>query len=194
MVDAQPAMSGMPSAREMRSPQKPGLVGRNNYKVQSLVVEIEVQPKHKLEKYDRDVQCEIIDAQSAAKIQRVQDEDDYGYDDDAFEARMARAMARPSDFHTGLVAANRQDGLCSKCQAEKEAVIHEPVILSKAEAKHIIEEPHFVEFFDKTSRLIERALGQEFSLMQDFFKEAEPEADDDDAYAKGDKLTKKFTF
>jgi hypothetical protein len=122
------------SAREMQSPDKPHTSSRFNYKVQSLVVEVEIQPKHKLERYDRDVQCEIIDSKKAERLQRAQDEEDeYGEEDDAFEARMARAMRSdmkrgPTIHHqTGVVQATRDaNKLCSKCQAEKESNVPEP--------------------------------------------------------------------
>lgn len=66
--------------------------------------------------------------------------------------------------------------------------------MAKEQSKQIIEEANFQDFFSKTSRLVERALGQEFKLSKDFFVEddAEEEAGDDEA--KGDRLTKKFTF
>lgn len=66
--------------------------------------------------------------------------------------------------------------------------------MAKEQSKQIIEEANFQDFFSKTSRLVERALGQEFKLSKDFFVEddAEEEAGEDEA--KGDRLTKKFTF
>lgn len=48
-----------------------GLSNRTNYKVAPYVVEIEVQPKIKLEKYDRDIQCEIIDSKKAERLVRI---------------------------------------------------------------------------------------------------------------------------
>lgn len=122
------------SAREVQSPDKAHTSNRFNYKVQSLVVEVEIQPKHKLERYDRYVQCEIIDSKKAERLQRAQDEEDeYGEEDDAFEARMVRAMRSdikrgPTTHHqTGVVQATRDASkLYSNYQAEKESNVPEP--------------------------------------------------------------------
>jgi len=84
--------------------------------------------------------------------------------------------------------------MCPKCLAENEANMHEPKFVSKEDAKHIMEEKHFQDFFSKTSRLVERALGQEFKLAKEFFVEEESDHDDEDADDRGDRLTKKFTF
>jgi hypothetical protein len=47
------------------SASKKTIINTGNYKIASMVVEIEVPPKHRLEKYDREVQCEIIEANPA---------------------------------------------------------------------------------------------------------------------------------
>ena len=50
-----PAMPGyMPPALEMSS-SAVSMPSRSNYKVASMVVEIEIQPKIKLERYDREI-------------------------------------------------------------------------------------------------------------------------------------------
>lgn len=65
--------------------------------------------------------------------------------------------------------------------------------MSKQEAEHIIKTPDFQGFFQNSSRLIERALGQEFNLMDEFFAE-EDENKDNDRLERGSKLHKKFVF
>ena len=45
--------------------------------------------------------------------------------------------------------------------------------LTKVEQEQIIKSPDFQGFFSNTSRLVERALGTEFNLMEDFFAEEE---------------------
>lgn len=56
------------------------------------------------------------------------------------------------------------------------------------------EEKSFQDFFNKGSRMIERALGQEFKLSKDFFVEDEDNNDNEEEDVKGDRLTKKFVF
>lgn len=65
--------------------------------------------------------------------------------------------------------------------------------LPKAEAEQIIRSPDFQGFFENSSRLIERALGQEFNLMEEFFVD-EDESKDKDRHERGSKLQKKFVF
>ena len=86
-----PAMPGyMPPAHEMSS-SAGSMPSRSNYKVASMVVEIEIQPKIKLERSDREIQCDIIDAKKAERLSKINEEDDYSDEDDAFEAKMMRA-------------------------------------------------------------------------------------------------------
>ena len=64
--------------------------------------------------------------------------------------------------------------------------------MSKEEAKAVIAGKDFEKFFDNSTRLIERALGQEFNLMDEFFNE-----DDGEKGANKNeksKLTTKFVF
>ena len=65
--------------------------------------------------------------------------------------------------------------------------------LPKQEAEQVMKQPDFLGFFDTSSRLIERALGQEFNLMDEFFDE-EDENKDNDRMERGSKLHKKFVF
>jgi len=103
----------MVPAQEMRTSSAGGIPTRTNYKVASMVVEVEIQPKVKLERYDRDIQCDLIDAKKAERLQRIQEEDDYDDEADAFEAKMAKAMKgvqnepRRNSHHAGLVSASR---------------------------------------------------------------------------------------
>lgn len=65
--------------------------------------------------------------------------------------------------------------------------------LPKHEAEQIIKTPDFQGFFSNSSRLIERALGQEFNLMDEFFTE-EDENKDNERLERGSKLHKKFVW
>eukprot|EP00354_Favella_ehrenbergii_P011393 CAMPEP_0170459506 /NCGR_PEP_ID=MMETSP0123-20130129/6168_1 /TAXON_ID=182087 /ORGANISM="Favella ehrenbergii, Strain Fehren 1" /LENGTH=67 /DNA_ID=CAMNT_0010724107 /DNA_START=443 /DNA_END=646 /DNA_ORIENTATION=- len=59
--------------------------------------------------------------------------------------------------------------------------------MSKPEAEQVIKTPDFQGFFSNTTRLIERALGQEFNLMDEFFAE-EDENKDNERMERGSKL------
>ena len=59
--------------------------------------------------------------------------------------------------------------------------------MPKFEAEQVMQGPEFQAFFDNGSRLIERALGQEFNLMEEFFAEEE-EGKDNERAEKGSKL------
>ena len=59
--------------------------------------------------------------------------------------------------------------------------------MPKVEAEEVMRGPEFQGFFDASSRMIERALGQEFNLMEDFFAEEE-EGKDNERAERGSKL------
>ena len=64
--------------------------------------------------------------------------------------------------------------------------------LPKDEIKQIIASKEFEKFFENSTRLMERALGQEFNIMDDFF--AEDDKEKGNIKNEKSKLTKKFTF
>ena len=64
--------------------------------------------------------------------------------------------------------------------------------MSKDEAKGVIAGKDFEKFFDNSTRLIERALGQEFNLMDEFF--AEDDGEKGQNKNEKSKLTTKFVF
>lgn len=49
--------------------------------------------------------------------------------------------------------------------------------MPRHEAEQIVRSPDFQGFFDSSSRIIERALGQEFNLMEEFFAEDDEKKD-----------------
>ena len=68
----------------------------------------------------------------------------------------------------------KNDGeLCPKCQNEKDLEEMKVTEMPKFESEQVMQGPEFQGFFDNSSRLIERALGQEFNLMEEFFAEEE---------------------
>ena len=94
---------------------------------------------------------------------------------------------------TGLVEKRMDFGkICPKCQTEQDLQKIETEELPKDEAKQIIASKEFEKFFDNSTRLIERALGQEFNIMDDFF--AEDDKDKGTIKNEKSKLTKKFVF
>ena len=64
--------------------------------------------------------------------------------------------------------------------------------MSKEDSKAIIAGKDFEKFFDNSTRLIERALGQEFNLIDEFF--AEDDGEKGGNKNEKSKLTKKFVF
>ena len=64
--------------------------------------------------------------------------------------------------------------------------------MPKDEIKQIIASKEFEKFFENSTRLMERALGQEFNIMDDFF--AEDDKEKGNIKNEKSKLTKKFTF
>jgi hypothetical protein len=83
------------------------------YKVASMVCEIEIIPKIKAECYEREIQCEIIDAKKAERILRIQEDEIASEEDDTFESKMHRQITgtetnrRNAPHHAGVVSANR---------------------------------------------------------------------------------------
>lgn len=64
--------------------------------------------------------------------------------------------------------------------------------MPKDEIKQIVASKEFEKFFENSTRLMERALGQEFNIMDDFF--AEDDKEKGNIKNEKSKLTKKFTF
>ena len=101
-----------------------------------------------------------------------------------------RPSRKSTNVKTGLVEKTRGE---SAQKAEQDMlVVNKVTEMPKDEAKAVIASKDFEKFFDNSTRLIERALGQEFDLMEDFFTEA----DGDKGANKNEKskLTKKFVF
>ena len=108
-----------------------------------------------------------------------------------FQERPSRKSS--STPKTGLVEKRMDFGkICPKCQQEYDLQKIETEELPKDEAKQIIAGKEFEKFFDNSTRLIERALGQEFNIMDDFF--AEDDKDKGTIKNEKSKLTKKFVF
>lgn len=66
--------------------------------------------------------------------------------------------------------------------------------MNRDDAKLTMKQKDFTEFFAKSSRLIERALGQEFDLAGNFFEEIEENNEEEDKAQKGEKVKYHFTF
>ena len=93
-------------------------------------------------------------------------------------------MSRRSSHavNTGIVIKERNVGqlggkLCPKCQAVE--VSNDFKELNKDEAKEVMKSKDFENFMENTSRLVERALGQEFNLTGNFFFDDDGDKDDD---------------
>lgn len=66
-------------------------------------------------------------------------------------------------------------------------------VLTKEETKEEMKKKDFDEFLTKSSRLIERALNQEFDIMGEYFDNEEDEAAIN-KHKKGEKITQQFIF
>ena len=66
--------------------------------------------------------------------------------------------------------------------------------MNREDAKLTMKQKDFGEFFAKSSRLIERALGQEFDLAGNFFEAIDETNEDDEKTQKGDRCKYQFTF
>jgi len=71
-------------------------------------------------------------------------------------------------------------------------------VMNREDAKLTMKQKDFSEFFSKSSRLIERALGQEFDLEGNFFEQMEETNEDEDKQDSGsrtkDRIKYQFTF
>ena len=193
-------MAGVPvSARGEES--KGGEAGkpqRAALRVASHVVELEIAPRKPPATYEREIQCDL--EQPKPRLAAIGEDDEYDSWQDDFDRRYESNMQgldmqnRPSrkstNVKTGLVEKTRGE---SAQKAEQDMlVVNKVTEMPKDEAKAVIASKDFEKFFDNSTRLIERALGQEFDLMEDFFTEA----DGDKGANKNEKskLTKKFMF
>ena len=80
-----------------------------------------------------------------------------------------------------------------KAKREKKELMESFKLMSKEDSKAEMKTKNFEEFMGKASRIVERALDQEFDVVGDFFEES----DDEGATGKkqkGDKITQQFIF
>jgi len=66
--------------------------------------------------------------------------------------------------------------------------------MSKEDSKDEMKKKGFEDFLNKTSRIVERALDQDFDVVGDFFKDDDEENDAGLAHKKRDKITQAFMF
>lgn len=73
-------------------------------------------------------------------------------------------------------------------EREKKEFMNSFVIMNKEETKEEMKKKDFDDFLTKSSRIIERALNQEFDVMGEYFQDEEDEAATN-KHKKGDKIT-----
>lgn len=191
----------MPATGQVQSNQSTS--SKLPLRVASHVVELEISGIRPAEKYDKEIMCDIHDPKAGRLGRIAEDEEFDDFQDDfnnRFEAvtnsrggdlRVARRGSLSGSQH--IKAMQKENKLCPKCQEKKDMEDSKTEELSKPEVEAIIKTPDFQGFFDNSSRLIERALGQEFNLMDEFFAE-EDENKDNERLERGSKLQKKFIF
>lgn len=178
---------------------KPAHSSKIPLRVSNFVVELEIVPKRKAETYEKGVTCDIIDPSKQPRLGRITEDGEYEEWQDDFEARFEQQLQRatadrqPRRSSTNSHLRERNERQKNAQKEQKEEPEFKVVEVPKAEAEAIIRTAEFQGFFDKGSRMIERALGQEFDLMESFFVEDEGDKDQD-RLERGSKLTKKFTF
>lgn len=67
-------------------------------------------------------------------------------------------------------------------------------LLSKEDAKVVMKQKDFENFINKTSRIMERALNQDFDITGAFFETDDSDQTKASSMIKGDKITQMFTF
>ena len=80
-----------------------------------------------------------------------------------------------------------------KAKREKKELMESFKLMSKEDSKAEMKTKPFEDFMSRASRIVERALDQEFDVVGDFFEES----DDEGATGKkqkGDKITQQFIF
>ena len=169
------------------------------------MVEIEVIPVEKVLSYDRQVQCEIMDASMLKHLQTIKEEEDHEQEGRDMFAEMQKNSIVSPDKRRGSSIKQQHRGSFLKgsfigyedVPVETEEQRHEREakeladkfqVLSKEDAQKEYTKKDFGEFITKTSRIMEGALDQEFDIIGDFF------VDDDDEnekkkVVKGEKIT-----
>lgn len=170
------------------------------------MVEIEVKPVEKVLSYDREVQCEIMDANMLKHLQTIKEEEDHEQEGrDMFAEMQKNSMVSPDKRRGSSIKQQQHRGSFLKgsfigfedvpveteeMRREREAkeLAEKFQVLSKEDAQKEYGKKDFGEFISKTSRIMERALDQEFDIIGDFF------VDDDDEnekkkVVKGEKIT-----
>ena len=124
------------------------------------------------------------DPRANNRLGAINEADEYESWQDDFESRFdlaQRTLGQPGRRSThGSMhqkALQKENKICPKCQAEKDLEEQKASELSKPEVEQIVKSPDFCTFFDNSSRLVERALGQEFNLIEEFFTEEDENKD-----------------
>ena len=182
----------MAAAGQVKAPEN-SMSNKLPLRVATYVVDFEISPLKKPEMYDKELQCDLPDPR-AARLQGISENDEYNNWQDDFDSRLERNLTsergprRSSTGGRSMMLKSQTQSVLDKKEEEIKATE-----LPKAEAEQVMKQPDFLGFFDTSSRLIERALGQEFNLMDEFFDE-EDENKDNDRMERGSKLHKKFVF
>ena len=76
-----------------------------------------------------------------------------------------------------------------KAEREKKEFQESFKIMGKEDSKDEMKKKGFEDFLKKTSRIVERALGQDFDVVGDFFKDDDEDGDAGMANKKREKIT-----
>ena len=163
------------------------------------------------------MQCSIVDANMLKHLQTIKEEQEHDEESQQNAADMAgnpmyspfsgrspdhlrRQAGKKSvrgSFINGSFVADEAPPVPEteeeKAKREKKELMESFKLMSKEDSKAEMKTKNFEEFMTKASRIVERALDQEFDVVGDFFEES----DDEGATGKkqkGDKITQQFIF
>lgn len=171
---------------------------KEELKLSTFVVDMQIPAPEKAITYDRQVQCSIIDASMLKHLQTIKEEQEHDEEGQQNAADMAgnplyspfagrspdlrRGTGKKSvrgSFIGGSFVAEEAPPVPEteeeKAKREKKELMESFKLMSKEDSKIEMKTKQFEEFLNKTGRIVERALDQEFDVMGDFFEEDEDE-------------------
>jgi hypothetical protein len=116
----------------------------------------------------------------------------FGFSPDKKKPRKSGGNSIRGSFIGGSVigedAAPQVETEQQKAEREKKELKESFRVMSKDESKAQVKTKEFDEFFTKTSRIIERALDNDFDVMGDFFKDEDEDLENLFKQQKGAKI------
>lgn len=178
---------------------------------------MQIPAKEKPITYDRQVQCDLVDSSMIKQLYSIREEQEHeeqdrqnminmgsdpvnspfaGSSPDLLRRRRGKSSVKGVNTLGSFVAEEAPplpETEEEKAKREKKELMESFKVMTKDDSAAEMGTRGFEEFMSRTSRIIERALGQEFDAVDVFFDEKDGEGDEAKD-KKGDKLTQQFTF